>query len=150
MSVYLLGPQIGILLGLTTGGWIAQHYGWRAAFIWMALPGLLAAVMLLTPGVSTLGARKPGASAWQWFVVAPMIIVLMWPGVSQIVNNRGEDSLELGVPAFAGIIVVLLMSAGTCLGTSLSLPFVLYSASIAVTALPSTGWAAPDSRCSRQ
>lgn len=59
MSVYLLGPQIGILLGLTTGGWIAQHYGWRSAFLWMALPGLLAAFMLRFSGI------EPTRGQWQ-------------------------------------------------------------------------------------
>jgi len=29
MSVYMLGPQLGILFGLGLGGWIAHHYGWR-------------------------------------------------------------------------------------------------------------------------
>ena len=46
MSVYMLGPQIGILLGLTLGGWIAQHHGWRAAFLIMSIPGVLAALLL--------------------------------------------------------------------------------------------------------
>lgn len=46
MSIYMLGPQIGILLGLTLGGWIAQHHGWRAAFVVMSVPGLLAALLL--------------------------------------------------------------------------------------------------------
>ena len=46
MSVYMLGPQLGILFGLTLGGWIAQHHGWRAAFIWMSVPGVLAALLL--------------------------------------------------------------------------------------------------------
>ena len=46
MSVYMLGPQIGILLGLTLGGWIAQHHGWRAAFLVMSIPGVLAALLL--------------------------------------------------------------------------------------------------------
>ncbi len=46
MSVFMLGPQLGILFGLTLGGWIAQHHGWRAAFLVMAVPGVLAALML--------------------------------------------------------------------------------------------------------
>ncbi|WP_029527795.1 spinster family MFS transporter [Polaromonas glacialis] len=46
MSVYMLGPQLGILLGLTLGGWIAQHHGWRAAFLVMSVPGVLAALLL--------------------------------------------------------------------------------------------------------
>ncbi len=51
MSVYMLGPQLGIIFGLALGGWIAHHYGWRQAFIWMAVPGILAAVLLRFTGV---------------------------------------------------------------------------------------------------
>lgn len=58
MSVYMLGPQLGILFGLTLGGWIAQHHGWRAAFVWMAMPGLLAALLL------RFGAVEPGRGRW--------------------------------------------------------------------------------------
>jgi MFS family permease len=46
MGVYWLGPQLGILFGLTLGGWIAQHHGWRTAFLVMSLPGILAALLL--------------------------------------------------------------------------------------------------------
>lgn len=46
MSIYTLGPQLGILVGLTLGGWIAQHYGWRMAFVCMSVPGVLAALLL--------------------------------------------------------------------------------------------------------
>ncbi len=46
MSIYQLGPQLGIWFGLALGGWIAHHYGWRAAFLAMSVPGLLAAVVL--------------------------------------------------------------------------------------------------------
>ena len=46
MSVYMLGPQLGILFGLALGGWIAHHYGWRQAFLWMGIPGVIAAVLL--------------------------------------------------------------------------------------------------------
>ncbi len=46
MSVYMLGPQLGILFGLGLGGWIAHHYGWRQAFLWMGIPGIVAALLL--------------------------------------------------------------------------------------------------------
>ena len=32
----------------------------------------LAAILMLTPAVCMLGARRPGVSAWQWFVVLPI------------------------------------------------------------------------------
>ena len=46
LSVYMLGPQIGLLLGLTLGGWIAHHHGWRAAFLVMSVPGVVVALLL--------------------------------------------------------------------------------------------------------
>ena len=46
MSVFSLGPHLGSLVGLGVGAWIAQHYGWRAAFLWLALPGVLVALVL--------------------------------------------------------------------------------------------------------
>lgn len=39
MSVLALAPPIGALLGSAGGAWIAQHYGWREAFIAAAIPG---------------------------------------------------------------------------------------------------------------
>lgn len=65
MGVYWLGPQLGILLGLTIGGWIAQHHGWRAAFLWMALPGLLFAVLLRFTGTEPRRGRWDAPSAPQ-------------------------------------------------------------------------------------
>jgi MFS family permease len=59
MGVYWLGPQLGILFGLTLGGWIAQHHGWRAAFVWMAIPGVLAALLLRFTGV------EPARGRWE-------------------------------------------------------------------------------------
>jgi MFS family permease len=59
MSVYMLGPQLGIIFGLALGGWIAHHYGWRQAFIWMAIPGLLVALLLRLTGV------EPPRGRWE-------------------------------------------------------------------------------------
>ena len=59
MSIYMLGPQLGILLGLAGGGWIAQHYGWRTAFLTMSVPGLLAAFLLRFTAV------EPRRGTWE-------------------------------------------------------------------------------------
>ncbi|HEX9173898.1 MAG TPA: MFS transporter, partial [Telluria sp.] len=51
MSVFMLGPPLGTLVGLGLGAWIAQKYGWRMAFFWMTLPGVAAAVLLRWGGL---------------------------------------------------------------------------------------------------
>lgn len=41
ISIFMVGPQLGLLIGLALGAWIAQQYGWRHAFIWLGAPGLV-------------------------------------------------------------------------------------------------------------
>lgn len=45
IGVYMMCAKAGYVLGLVAGGWIAQNYGWRAAFIIVGLPGLLIALL---------------------------------------------------------------------------------------------------------
>ena len=45
MSVLMLAPPIGAFLGSAGGAWIGQMFGWRAAFISAAIPGVIVAVI---------------------------------------------------------------------------------------------------------
>lgn len=45
MAVYGLGVPLGVMFGAAAGGWIAQHLGWRAAFIVIGVPGVILAVI---------------------------------------------------------------------------------------------------------
>lgn len=45
LSIYSLGIPIGVLVGSILGGFVAQHYGWRRAFMVVGLPGLVLAVL---------------------------------------------------------------------------------------------------------
>ncbi|MEO6380069.1 MAG: MFS transporter, partial [Caulobacteraceae bacterium] len=42
-SWMMMGVPVGALIGATAGGFIAQSWGWRWAFVAMGLPGLLVA-----------------------------------------------------------------------------------------------------------
>ena len=53
MSVFLLAPPVGAFVGSAGGGWVAQEWGWHAAFYIASLPGLVLAAL-----------------AW-WFVAEP-------------------------------------------------------------------------------
>jgi MFS family permease len=46
MGFYLMGLPVGSLVGLAAAGWIAQHYGWRAALMVVGLPGLAVALLI--------------------------------------------------------------------------------------------------------
>jgi MFS family permease len=45
MSVLLLAPPVGAFIGSAGGGWVAQEWGWHAAFYLASLPGLVLAAL---------------------------------------------------------------------------------------------------------
>ncbi|HEU0043436.1 MFS transporter [Sphingomonas sp.] len=47
LALYSLGVPIGIGIGTAVGGWIADAFGWRTAFVVVAAPGILLSVLLL-------------------------------------------------------------------------------------------------------
>jgi len=46
LAFYSCGVPLGVLLGLAVGGWINEHFSWRAAFLAAGIPGLLLAGVL--------------------------------------------------------------------------------------------------------
>ena len=45
IAVLQMGIPLGTLIGAVAGGWIALHFGWRAAFAVVGAPGLLLALL---------------------------------------------------------------------------------------------------------
>jgi MFS family permease len=45
LSVLMLAPPIGALVGFMGGAWIAQEYGWRHTFLVAAVPGVVLALL---------------------------------------------------------------------------------------------------------
>jgi MFS family permease len=46
LSVYSSGISVGYLVAALAGGYVAQHYGWRAACAIVGLPGIVLAIVL--------------------------------------------------------------------------------------------------------
>jgi len=46
LAVFMMGPAIGAVFGLGVGGWVAEVYGWRAAFLIIGAPGILLGLIL--------------------------------------------------------------------------------------------------------
>lgn len=57
VSIYMLGSSVGSLLGLVVGGFVAELYGWRWAFVAVGLPGLALALL------AKLSMREPPRGA---------------------------------------------------------------------------------------
>lgn len=45
LAIWGLGAPIGGMLGHALGGYMAEHFGWRSAFLTLGLPGLVLAVL---------------------------------------------------------------------------------------------------------
>lgn len=46
LGIFSLGVPIGTMVGYSLGGWLGDQLGWRAAFVWMGLPGLALALLV--------------------------------------------------------------------------------------------------------
>ena len=44
LSIYALGIPFGVMFGAVAGGWLADHFSWRMAFVVVGLPGLAVAL----------------------------------------------------------------------------------------------------------
>lgn len=139
MGVYWLGPQLGILLGLTLGGWIAHHHGWRAAFLWMSIPGLFAALLLRCTTVEPQRGRweQQGAAAGADAPPEPLRALVRtlwasrafgWTMLAALLMGFAGYGIGLWMPAFlvrshgmtlqgAGIVMGLLGGAAAMLGS---------------------------------
>ncbi|WP_218242971.1 spinster family MFS transporter [Comamonas fluminis] len=98
MSVFSLGPHLGSLVGLGVGAWIAQHYGWRAAFLWLAVPGVVIALVL------RLTCREPIRGAQEARPVTAAVAEKFSEAMAVLLGNKAFVRLALAsmLMAFAG------------------------------------------------
>jgi len=103
---------------------------------WVDLGWYFAAVVLLCPGIAVLGARRPGASVWAFFVLLPLVLVLIWPAVASFQLARPAEPIEIEVPALVGFGLVLIMSGGNYFGTRYTMSTFYYAVAIVLLVVP--------------
>jgi hypothetical protein len=86
---------------------------------------LASAVFMLSPFIAALGSRRPGSRVWSFFVVLPVILVLLLPAVTAWNRDLRPTPLRLETPMVAGYALVLVMGAGNYLGTRFAIPALL-------------------------
>ncbi|MFK8330998.1 spinster family MFS transporter [Pseudomonas sp. BJa5] len=134
LAVLMLGSSLGAVVGLGLGGWIAQHHGWRLAFLLIGAPGIFLGLLLLL----TVRSPKPAAAAVQ--VAAPqqgwlktLLELLHMPSFFWLVLTGGAAAIAgyaIGTwsPSFlirshglnvqqAGFLVGVVGGSGAALGT---------------------------------
>jgi MFS family permease len=136
LAVLMLGSSLGAIVGLGLGGWIAQHHGWRLAFLLIGAPGIFLGLLLLF----TVRTAKPTAQPTQvqgsaveegWF--ATLLELLKTPSFLWLVLTGGTAAIAgyaIGTwsPSFlirshglnvqqAGFLVGVVGGTGATLGT---------------------------------
>jgi MFS family permease len=59
LTLFYAAMPVGAALGYLVGGLVSAHWGWRYAFIWAGVPGLILAVIILFLREPTRGAKDP-------------------------------------------------------------------------------------------
>jgi MFS family permease len=66
LSVLMIGSALGAIFGLGLGGWLAQHYGWRFAFLLFGAPGIFLGLLLwLTVRAPKVAGQQPATASAQ-------------------------------------------------------------------------------------
>lgn len=130
MSVFALGSTIGVVAGLSLGGWIASTHGWRAAFLVLGGLGVLAAPLaFLLPrqaprdraSATTFrdGLKTLTGTGIYWpliFAAAAHLFVsyaMTW-NPAFLMRTHGLSVMEAGL--WSGLITGVCGGAGTLLG----------------------------------
>lgn len=145
LAQYAMGGPIGTLLGMALGGVIADLWGWRAAFLIAAAPGIIAGILAFftlpeprklmpkpaqaAPKISFLDAARElrGSRTFQLFCLAGAIQGFIAYGHSSFLGsfffrNHGAELADLAMgfglqkAGFLGLSIGLIMGASGILG----------------------------------
>ncbi|MBA1204981.1 MFS transporter [Pseudomonas capeferrum] len=134
LAVLMLGSSLGAVVGLGLGGWIAQHHGWRHAFLLIGAPGIFLGLVLLLTVRAPTPVRVMQAVAGQpqgW--VQTLVELMRMPSFLWLVLTGGAAAIAgyaIGTwsPSFlirshglnmqqAGFLVGVVGGTGSAIGT---------------------------------
>ena len=138
LAFYSAGLNVGLLVGFFAGGWILQHFGWRAALVASGAPGLLLVVLLLFTvdepvrgAVDAIQDREAAPSLWTTVRYLGRIPSFRWIAVGCSMSAFGGYAGIFFIPKFlylshhmtpeaVGVALALLTGGVGALGTYLS------------------------------
>ena len=95
LSIFMLGLPIGLFLSYWLSGRIAHAYGWRAAFYFPCLPGLLLAALSLTIDEPKRGAADIGPQASRRRPGSPYGLILAMPTMLWIIVSGALHNFNM-------------------------------------------------------
>jgi MFS family permease len=137
-SFYAAGLNVGLMLAFFAGGYIAEHYGWRNAFLAAGLPGIaLALLIVLTLGEPVRGASEARAdhgnapaigamarflwsqTSYRYIVLGTAMSAFTGYGLTAFLPSFLVRSHHLAI-ADIGLIFALILGLGGTAGTFLA------------------------------
>jgi MFS family permease len=104
IGIYSVGMALGGVMGIWLGGVIAERWGWRWAFIWMGVPGLVLAVLASRIRELDRPAPQPVLQTLrEWWrsgvhhVTRYVVPVALWTGLGALL--AGTLALFEGIPS---------------------------------------------------
>jgi MFS family permease len=104
LGVLYLYIPCGFVVGYLAGGWLAQHVGWRAACLWLGLPGVALAVLVRLT-LREPPRRRSGGSLGTPALLATLRLFLSRPALRQIplggaAHGAGAFAAAIWLPAY--------------------------------------------------
>jgi MFS family permease len=107
LSIYSFGIPLGTMIGAVAGGWLAQNFSWRIAFMMVGVPGVIVAILIkllikepprghsepvteenpVSP--EDLAPAPPPFSLWKEFTelgAVAKVLFLKWPVVNMVLG----------------------------------------------------------------
>ncbi|MBN8811415.1 MULTISPECIES: spinster family MFS transporter [Sphingomonas] len=129
-AIYATGVNVGLMIAFFAGGWIADAYGWRAAFVAAGVPGLLLTLLAMAvlrdpPRPAPVQSPSPTAArlgflwrqrSYRYIVLGTAMSAFSGYGITAfvpafLIRSHGMGSTEVGL-TFA-----LIVGLGGGLGT---------------------------------
>lgn len=133
LAIFSLGVPLGSMLALIFGGWLDDTVGWRQAFLWLGLPGvLLAIVTILTIKDPDRQARAQRTDVTMWQTIRTLSAKSSFRhlAVAMGAYSMGANAMIVFTPSFlmrsheltsagAGLSLGLLYGSAGVIGTLL-------------------------------
>jgi predicted MFS family arabinose efflux permease len=106
-GVYYMAPHLGTIIGFAAAGFVAMHYGWRAAFLLVGVPGLLLVLLLAkTVREPSRGGESVGAP-----LTSSPSAPTSAPRFSEVLRTLGQNRSALHM--LVGGVLSSMVAAGT-------------------------------------
>ena len=110
LAFYSAGLNVGLLVAFFGGGWVAQHYGWRQAFLTAGVPGLLLGILILATvqepkrgQVENLADTEKAPSLWAVIRALWSQRSFRWIALGTGMSSLGGYAGIIFIPSFLGI-----------------------------------------------